>query len=431
MSARARVIIVGGGFGGIGAARALRDADVDVTLVDANNYHLFQPLLYQVAIAGLDADDVAYPIRGIVRRRAKRRRSDDRQGGSVAFRLARVSRIDVEVRAVVLDDGERLAYDHLVVASGAVTNTFGVVGADVNALGMKTMRDALMIRSAVLRRFEQAAADEASGRALQPSVMRIAIVGAGPTGVELAGGMQELVGRVLRRDFPTLPFEHAGVTLIEATDRLLGTFAPQLGSKAARTLQRMGVELELGTGVAAVDPGAVVLADGRRVEAGTIIWAAGVKAGPLAAASGLLLGRGGRVVVDEHLRIPGHPEVYVVGDVAASLGASGDVLPQVAQVAIQGRSPRGSGDRRSCSSAVDRPVPLHGQGIDGHDRASCGRVPVPERAEAVRPGRLGRMARVAPHLPRRLSQPPERLRQLDVELPHLRPRQPVDRRRLT
>jgi len=335
MGPRPHVVIVGAGFGGIGAAHALRRADVDVTLVDANNYHLFQPLLYQVAIAGLDADDIAYPVRAIIRTPRRRRRGAP---GNVAFRLGRVSAIEPGNRQIIFADGGTLVYDHLVLAAGAVTNTFGVPGADTNALGMKTLRDALAIRSALLRRFEQAAADVAAGRPLVTGSLRVAIVGGGPTGVELAGGLQELIVRVLRRDFPTLPFDEAGITLIEATDRVLGTFTPRLTTKAARMLERMGVELALGTGVAGIDPGAVVLADGRRIEAGSIIWAAGIKAGPLAAASGLPLGRGGRIAVDEHLQVPGHPEIFVVGDVAATLDGNGNggVLPQVAQVAIQG-----------------------------------------------------------------------------------------------
>ena len=330
------MIIVGAGFGGIGAARILRRADVDVTLVDANNYHLFQPLLYQVAIAGLDADDIAYPVRAIIRRPLKRVRSRGKHVQNVMFRLGRVDELDVYERTVTLHDGAILRYDYLVLGAGAVTNTFGVAGADTNALGMKTLRDALAIRTAVLKRFEAAAADQAAGRALAPGSLHIAIVGGGPTGVELAGGLQELLTRVLRRDFPTLPFEYAGITLIEATDQLLGTFTPKLTAKAARTVGRMGIDIALGVGVARIDPGVVVLTNDRRIEAGTIIWAAGVKAGPLAAASGLALGRGGRIIVDQYLRVADHPEVFVVGDIAASLDAGGQVLAQVAQVAIQG-----------------------------------------------------------------------------------------------
>ena len=325
MSERPHVVIVGGGFGGLNAAKALRKAPVDVTMVDSNNYHLFQPLLYQVAIAGLDADDIAYPTRGIVRKL-----------GNVAFRLGRVTGLDAGARTVTLADGATLTYDRLVLAAGAVTNTFGVPGADTNALGMKTLRDAEQIRSAILRRFEAAASDVAANRQLAPGALSIAIVGGGPTGVELAGGLHELVQRVLARDFPDLPVDGGTITLVEATDRVLGTFAPRLSDRAARTLERMGVTLALGTGVQAIEPGVVVLADGRRIAAGTIIWAAGVKAGPLAQASGLPLGRGGRIDVDDRLRVATHPEVFAVGDIALSLDKHGEPLAQVAQVAIQG-----------------------------------------------------------------------------------------------
>lgn len=325
MGDRPHVVIVGGGFGGLNAAKALRDAPVDVTLVDANNFHLFQPLLYQVAIAGLDADDIAYPTRGLVRKL-----------GNVTFRLGRVTALDATARRLTLADGSTIAYDRLVLAAGAVTNTFGVPEADVHALGMKSLADAEAIRRAILRRFEAAASDTAAGRALAPGALDIAIVGGGPTGVELAGGMHELVHKVLARDFPDIDVAAARITLVEATDRVLGAFAPKLSTRAANKLERMGVTLALGTGVQAIEPDAVVLADGRRIPAATIIWAAGVKAGPLAAASGLPLGRGGRIVVDEQLRVPTHPEVHVVGDICASLDAAGQPLPQLAQVAIQG-----------------------------------------------------------------------------------------------
>jgi len=364
---RPHVVIVGAGFGGINAAQALRGVDADVTLVDANNYHLFQPLLYQVAIAGLDPDDIAYPIRALVRQRAHRHH---RTAGTVAFRLGRVTAIAPASRQVSLADGTTLTYDHLVLAAGAVTNTFGVPGADTNALGMKSLRDALSIRSALLRRFEQAASDVAAGRPFEPALLRIAVVGGGATGVELAGGLQELVMHVLRRDFPTLPFDQARVTLVEATDRVLGTFAPRLTSKAAATLRQMGVELVLGTGVGRIDPGVVVLADDRRTEAATIIWAAGVKAGPLAEASGLPLGRGGRIVVDEHLRVPAHPEIFVVGDIAASLAPDGaTLLPQVAQVAIQGGRHAGRAIAAALSSGATPPGPFR-----YHDKGSMATI---------------------------------------------------------
>ena len=319
------VVVIGAGFAGLNAAKALAGSGVRVTVVDANNYHLFQPLLYQVAIAGLDDDNIAYPTRAILRRLP-----------AVRFRLGRVERIDPVARRVTLADGAALDYDRLVLCAGAVTNTFGVPGADTNAFGLKHLHDADAVRQHLLRRFEAAAAEAAAGRDIGTAELSVAIVGGGPTGVELAGGMQELLSRVLRRDYPELPVQGATVTLVEATDRVLGTFAPSLSDHALRTLRRRSVQIELSASVARIDPGAVVLADGRRIEAGAIVWAAGVKAAPLAAASGLALGRGGRIVVDERLRVPEHPEISVVGDIAATPDGKGGVLPQVAQVAIQG-----------------------------------------------------------------------------------------------
>jgi NADH dehydrogenase len=385
VSERPHVVIVGGGFGGLNAAKALRRAPVDVTLVDGNNFHLFQPLLYQVAIAGLDADDIAYPTRGIVRKL-----------GNVTFRLGRVTGVDAGGRTVTLADGTTLGYDRLVLAAGAVTNTFGVPGADTNALGMKTLRDAEAIRTSILRRYEAAAADAAAGRPVPAHALSIAIVGGGPTGVELAGGLQELLQRVLRRDFPDLPVDGGAITLVEATDRVLGTFAPGLSKRAERTLARMGVRLALGTGVAAIEPGEVVLADGRRIGAGTIIWAAGVKAGPLAQASGLPLGRGGRVVVDDHLRVPTHPEVFAVGDLALSLDREGQPLPQVAQVGIQGGRHVGRTIGAELAGRATRPFRYRDKGsmatIGRH--AAVAQLPVGVRLSGV----LGWMSWLGLHL---------------------------------
>ncbi|MEZ5266246.1 MAG: NAD(P)/FAD-dependent oxidoreductase [Acidimicrobiales bacterium] len=320
-----RVVVIGAGFGGLNAARALAGHGLDVTVVDANNYHLFQPLLYQVAIAGLDDDNIAYPTRAILRRL-----------DGVRFRLGHVDGIDPVARTVSLSDGATLTYDRLVLCAGAVTNTFGVAGADTHAFGLKNLADAEAVRADLLRRFEAAAAEAARGRRIEGRELSVVIVGGGPTGVELAGGMQELLSRVLRHDYPELPVDAATVTLVEATDRVLGTFAPSLSEHALRTLRKRHVAVELSASVARIEQGVVVLADGRRLEAGTIVWAAGVKAAPLAAASGLPIGRGGRIVVDEQLRVAGHPEIRVVGDIAATPDGQGGVLPQVAQVAIQG-----------------------------------------------------------------------------------------------
>jgi NADH dehydrogenase len=318
------VVVVGAGFGGLNAVRALRHADVHVTLVDANNFHLFQPLLYQVATAGLDVDDIAYPVRGTLRRQRNAR-----------FRLGRVTGVDLEGRTVTLRDGATLDYDVLVIAIGAVSASFGVPGVEEHALELKSLADAERVRGHLLSRVERANADSHDGASVDGD-LDVVIVGGGPTGVELAGGIRELYDKVLARDFPDLDVRRASITLVEATDRVLGTFAPKLSESAAKALRRRNITLELGTGVARVLPSGVELTDGRVIHGGTVIWAAGVRANPLAAELGLDVGRGGRVVVDSDLRIAGHPDVFVIGDVAASPSGDGAALPQVAQVAIQG-----------------------------------------------------------------------------------------------
>ena len=220
------VVIVGAGFGGLAVARGLRDAPVDVTLVDANNFHTFQPLLYQVATAGLDGDDVSFPVRAIVRRRWRR-------GGNVAVRMARVTALDRAGRTVTLDDGGHLAYDTLVIASGAVSADFGVPGVVEHAFPLKHLDDALALRAHVLDRFERAAVDPSLVAA---GGLDIVVCGGGPTGVEMAGGLAELYAKVLAKDFPQLPVHAARIVLVELADRLLTPFSEQSSTRARRTL---------------------------------------------------------------------------------------------------------------------------------------------------------------------------------------------------
>ncbi|HEX9260175.1 MAG TPA: NAD(P)/FAD-dependent oxidoreductase [Acidimicrobiales bacterium] len=320
METRHQVVVVGAGFGGLAVVRALRGQPVRTVLVDANNFHTFQPLLYQVATAGLDDDDIAYPVRGIFRRRRE-----------VEVRMARVTGIDLDAREVTFDRGEPCSYDSLVLAAGAVTATFGVPGVDEHGFGLKSVADALALRSHVLARFEESAATGGADGDLT-----VVIVGGGPTGVELAGGFVELFHKVLSRDHPSLDLSRVRVVLVEATDRLLGPFAPSLSERALRTLRRRGVEVLLGTGVAAVTAEGVELGDGAVIASRTVVWAAGVQASPLATSLPVERTRGGRLVVAPDLSLPGHPEVFAIGDVAASPDGGGGVLPQVAQVAMQG-----------------------------------------------------------------------------------------------
>jgi NADH dehydrogenase len=319
---RHRVVVIGAGFGGLAAVRALADTPVDVLLVDANNFHTFQPLLYQVATAGLDADDVAFPARGIFHHQR-----------NVDFRMRRVSGIDLDRRLVTLDGGAELDYDHLVLAAGAVSADYGIPGVKEHAFGLKTLADAVALRSHVLRCFEDAADDP---RLIDDGLLTVVISGGGPTGVELAGGLMELFTKVLRKDFPNLDVRRARVVLVEMSDRLLGTFAPRLSTRAYQTLTRRGVEVVLGVGVDKVEAGAVHLRDGTRIPTRTLVWTAGVEATPLARTLGVGVGPGGRIVVNPDLTVPGHPEVFAVGDIAMSGDRSGGSLPGVAQVAIQG-----------------------------------------------------------------------------------------------
>jgi NADH dehydrogenase len=323
MSRRHRVIVIGAGFGGLHVAKGLAKAPVDVLLVDANNFHTFSPLLYQVATAGLDADDIAFPARGIFHRQ-----------GNVDFRMGRVTAVDLPAHEIELADGTRLGYDHLVIAAGAVTNDYGIAGVEEHAFGLKSLTDAVALRSHVLRWFERAAVDPSL---IDDGALTIVIGGGGPTGVELAGGMKELFGKVLTKDFPHLDVRRARVVLVEAADRLLGTFAPKLSSRAYRTLTKRGIEVILSTGVEKVDGDAVQLSDGQRIPAKTIVWTAGVRANPLLGMlDGLARDRAGRVVVNPDLTVPGHPDLLVVGDAAAADDGGGGTLPGVAQVAMQG-----------------------------------------------------------------------------------------------
>ena len=317
--------MIGAGFGGLAAARGLLGEPVDVTLVDANNFHTFQPLLYQVATAGLDSENVAHAIRGIVR-------PGRRRPGNVDVRMARVTGIDLDAREVRLDDGGVLAYDLLVIAAGAVTHHFDVPGVVEHAFPLKHLDDALRLRAHVLDRFERAAADGA----VAEGALDVVVCGGGPTGVEMAGALRELYSRVLAKDFPHLPVRDARIVLVEMADRLLTPFTPMSSARARRTLERRGVDVRLGVGVAAVEAAGVRLSDGTVIPAGTTVWATGVTADPLAAMLGTPTTRGGRLVVEPDLSLPGRPEVFAVGDIAASPDRDGTTLPQVAAPAMQG-----------------------------------------------------------------------------------------------
>lgn len=317
----ARVVVVGAGFAGLAVVRGLAGQPVAVTLVDANNFHTFQALLYQVATAGLNAADVAFPVRGIFHDRP-----------DVTVRRGRVTAVDWAEQAVVLDGGARLPWDHLVVASGAATNWLGVTGAAEHAFPLYSLADAVRLRNHLLDRFEAADADPVAAGEGGTTVV---VVGGGPTGVELSGALVELRDMVLRKDFPNLDLTAARVVLVEARDAVLPPFAERCRRHALAELRRRGVDVRLGERVAEVGPDRVVLGSGEVVPAGTVVWAAGVRAGPLAEALGVALGPGGRVVVEPDLSVPGRPNVFVAGDLAGALDGDGALLPQMAPVAIQ------------------------------------------------------------------------------------------------
>ena len=346
--------MVGAGFGGLAVVRSLADAPIDVVMVDANNFHTFQPLLYQVATAGLDSDDIAYPVRGIAAR----------HGGGADVRLGRVVDVDLAGHRVCFEDGPALEYDQLVLAAGAVTATYGIPGVEEHAFGLKHLSDALALRAHVLRQFERVTVDRSL---VDQGVLTVVIGGGGPTGVELAGGLVELFDRVLARDFPTLDLRAARVVLVEPADRLLGSFAPRLSELARRTLASRRVEVVLGVGVAGTDGKVVELTDGRRIPMGTLVWTAGVKAGPLAECLAEQLGegaltRGGRVVVEPDLSLPGHPEVFVIGDLAGATGDDGELLPQVAPVAMQAGEHVAGVIRASLDGRPGEPFRYHDKG---------------------------------------------------------------------
>jgi NADH dehydrogenase len=316
-----KVVVIGAGFGGLEVARHLDGVPVEVTLVDRNNFHTFQPLLYQVATAGLNAPDVATVVRGIF------------QGqGNVQFRQGEVVDVDWEQREVHLADGGQVPFDHLVVAGGATASYFGTPGAPESSLPLYTLPDAVTLRNHIVERFEAVDADSTQ---LDRGGLTFVVVGGGPTGVETAGALSELFAMVFRKDYPHLDLSRARVILVEMQDHLLAPFSAPSRRHALETLQARGVEVRLGTKVASVSADEVVFADGEVLPCQTLVWAAGVQANPLAATLGLAQDRGGRIVVDPDLRIPGQPGGWAIGDIAATPDGRGQLLPQLAPVAMQ------------------------------------------------------------------------------------------------
>ncbi|HSJ09984.1 MAG TPA: NAD(P)/FAD-dependent oxidoreductase [Longimicrobiales bacterium] len=321
MGGEPHVVIVGGGFGGLNAARTLKKAPVRVTVMDRRNFHLFQPLLYQVATASLSPADIASPIRTVLRRQR-----------NAQVWMADVSDVDVAAREIQLKDGTKTHYDYLVLATGATHSYFGHDEWAAHAPGLKTVDDATEMRRRFLLAFESAEreADVEARRRL----LTFVIVGAGPTGVELAGAMAEIARQVMPQDFRAIDTTTTRILLMEGLDRVLPTYPPDLSEKARRQLERLGVEVRTGTLVTDIGDGYVCVGD-ERIGVENVFWAAGVSASKLGRRLGVETDRAGRVAVEPDCSVPGHPEVFVIGDLASMRNPDGTPVPGVAQGAIQ------------------------------------------------------------------------------------------------
>ena len=312
---RPHVVVLGGGFGGLTAVKALSRSDVDITLVDRHTYNAFQPLLYQVATAGLNPGDVTFFLRAT--RMAQK---------NVCFRQAEVTGVDPAAQRIIFASGDGMHYDYLIIATGATTNYFGTRGAEENSLAIYTRAQALRLRDKIFTNLEHAAAANTA------EDLAIVVVGGGPTGVEMAGALAELRNDAMATVYPELDPRRTHIVLVEMSDKVLGPFAPALREFAARALRERGVELRLNTSVAEVRPDGVVLGGGEFLKARVVVWATGVTVPAAVGRWGLPQGRGGRIKVDKDLRVTGFTNVFAVGDIALLP----DPLPQLAQPALQG-----------------------------------------------------------------------------------------------
>jgi NADH dehydrogenase len=321
-STRPRVLVLGGGFGGVGAAQNLRDSNVDVVLVDKRDYHTFQPLLYQLATGLLDSSAVGHSLRDLFHKH-----------DNVRVRLATVEGIDLDRREVRFAELEPLSYDYLVLGLGAEVNFFGVPGAAEHAFPLYTLPDAVRLKNHVLRCWQEA---DRKPELVDDGVLTIVVVGGGPTGVESAGALAELYRADLAKDFPDLPHEQGRIILVEAGPKLFPMFKENIRAYTEKALRKRTVEVMLGEVVESVSPTRVKLKSGTEIAAHTLVWGAGLQGNALVQSLGLELERGNRIGVDQELRVTGRPEVFAVGDVAAITDAkTGQVLPQLGSVALQ------------------------------------------------------------------------------------------------
>jgi NADH dehydrogenase len=342
-----RVVIVGAGFGGLRVARGLAGVAADVLVVDRHNYHCFQPLLYQVATAGLEPEEIAHPIRATLR-----------NVPNVRFRLASVQQVDLAGHQVLTQDGA-IPYDYLVLAAGSTTNYFGLNQLATTVFGLKDLNEAVQLRNHLLECFERAAAEP--NPAQRASLLTFVVAGGGPTGVEFAGALAELIHLILAHDYAGLGLNGARVVLIEAGPSILATLAPPLQSAALEALRRKGVEVRANAAVAGFDSQEVRMVNGECISSHTLVWAAGVRAVALGDSLGVAVDRAGRILVTPTLQVTGHPELYVVGDLAYC-GQNGKPLPMVAPVAIQQAALAAENIRRQISGAAPLPFVYRDRG---------------------------------------------------------------------
>jgi NADH dehydrogenase len=342
-----KVVIIGAGFGGLWAARTLANKPVDVLVVDHNNYHTFLALLYQVAAAELEAEDIAYPVRSVFWNTP-----------NIDFVLAHARRIDLQNRTIETDS-EKVSYDYLILATGSITHSFGVQGVDDNAFFLKTLEEAVALKNHIICCFEAAAreTDEARKR----SLLTFVIVGGGATGVEYAGALSELVRGPLIKDYPTIDFSMARIILLEAADKLVANMPERVRLYTLEKLKKMGVEVLLGSKVAQVTPETVIMKDNDNILTKTVVWTAGVCGEPLAGISVIPVTTDGRVTVNETLQVPNHPEIHVIGDLA-SINEEKSVLPMVAQVAIQSGITSAQNILRQINGQEPQPFSYHDRG---------------------------------------------------------------------
>jgi NADH dehydrogenase len=344
-----RVLILGGGFAGVGAAQKLNKAGAEVVLVDRHDYHTFQPLLYQLATALLDTTAVGHSLRDLL--------SDHE---TVMVHQAGVQGIDLEHRTVTFDEISPISYDYLVFGLGAQVNFFGTAGAPEHAFPMYTLPDAVQLKDHILERWESADRDPSL---IEDGVLNVVVVGGGPTGVETAGAIAELYRGDFDKDYPGVKQDDAKITLVEAGPELFGMFKPNLREYAAKALTDRGVEVKTGMAVSSVEPTRVTLKSGEELKAHTLVWGAGLQGNPVVQSLGIELQRGNRIGVGPDLTLPDHPEVYVVGDIAAITDAENEqVLPQLGSVALQSGEHAGESIARRIAGEEPKPFKYKDKG---------------------------------------------------------------------